>query len=117
MAILTSKSEKRTRRHNRIRAKVQGTKERPRLSVFKSLKFVYAQVIDDDAGTTLVAVNSKDLKIKGSKLGAAEVVGKKIAEMAIAKGVKKVVFDRGGYLFTGIVKKVAESARTGGLEF
>lgn len=115
MAILTSKSEKRTRRHNRIRAKISGTKEQPRVSVFKSLKYMYAQVIDDTTGTTIASASSKDLKIKKSEASVA--VGKELAKLAKAKGVTKVVFDRGGYIYTGRVKTLAETLRAEGLTF
>ena len=115
MAIITSKSEKRTRRHNRIRAKISGTKEQPRVSVFKSLKYMYAQIIDDTTGTTIASASSKDLKNK--KADASVAVGKELAKLAKAKGVTKVVFDRGGYIYTGRVKTLAETLRAEGLTF
>lgn len=110
-----SKTEKRIVRHNRIRAKVFGTEERPRLSVFKSNTSIYAQVINDDARTTIVSTDSRKLKEKG--VAAATVVGREIAKLAKSKGVSKVSFDRGGFIYTGQIKALAEAAREGGLEF
>ena len=109
-------------RRMRVRKKIQGTAEQPRLSVYRSLKHVYAQVIDDTAGATLVSASSREKDLRGSlktgaNIAAAKEVGKLVAERAKAKGVKKVVFDRGGYLFHGRVKALAEAAREGGLEF
>jgi len=106
----------------RIRKKIRGNAERPRLNVFRSLKHIYAQIIDDQKGYTLVSSSTldKELKeaIKGlNKTEAARMVGKRIASLAIEKGIKKVVFDRGGYLYHGRVKALAEGAREGGLEF
>ena len=101
----------RIKRHKRVRAKVSGTPERPRLNVFRSEKNIYAQIIDDVAGNTLVAASSLDNK------AAARAVGKLIAERAKAKGIDTVVFDRGGYLYHGRVAELAEGAREGGLEF
>lgn len=110
------KIQDRTRRHARIRAKIAGTKDIPRLSVFRSGKFIYAQIIDDDKGLTLVA--GSDLKsTKGTKTERAKAVGVAIAEMAKAKGVTKVVFDRGGFLYRGRVASLADGAREGGLKF
>ncbi len=104
------------RRRNRIRAKVSGTTERPRLSIFKSNKFIYAQIIDDSAGKTLAAVSTKaDSKVK--PLVDAGNIGKEIAKLALAKNIEAVVFDRGGYQYTGKIKAVAEGAREGGLKF
>ena len=103
----TIKQEKRARRHKRIRSKISGTLERPRLSVFKSNTSMYAQLIDDSRGTTLAAA-------KGAK---AEVVGGEIAKLALAKGIKAVSFDRGGYLYAGKVKALADAAREAGLTF
>lgn len=113
------KSQKRDRRHNRIRSKVLGTIERPRLSVFRSNKFIYAQIIDDESGKTLVsASDSTEKKGKAEgKVGAAKSVGLEIAKKAIEKNITKVVFDRGGYLYTGRVKAVSDGAREGGLSF
>lgn len=96
----------------RKRRKVFGTAERPRLSVFRSLRNIYAQIIDDSVGRTLVSA-----MVRGGNIAAAEVLGKMIAEKAMAKGIKKVVFDRGRALYHGRVKAVAEAAREGGLEF
>ncbi len=110
----------RQRVHKRIRRKFKGTTERPRLAVFRSLLHIYAQVIDDGKGNTLVAASSaeKDAKIKsGGNLAAAKEVGKLVAERAKEKGISKVVFDRGGYLYHGRVKALADAARETGLEF
>lgn len=100
----------------RIRAKVFGTAERPRLSVFKSNKFIFAQLIDDTAGVTIAAISSKKLAGK-TALASAHHIGKELAERAIEKKIEKVVFDRGGYIYTGKIKAVAEGARAGGLNF
>ena len=109
----------RLKRHKRVRAKVFGTPERPRLNVFRSEKNIYAQVIDDVAGNTLVAASSLDKSIEGNggNKVAARTVGKTVAERAIAKGITEVVFDRGGYLYHGRVSELAEGAREGGLKF
>jgi large subunit ribosomal protein L18 len=109
----------RTRIKKRIRSKVQGTAERPRLAVFRSLKHIYAQVIDDASGRTIVAASSrdKDSGTKGSNTAAAKVVGALIAKKAKDKGIKAVVFDRGGYLYHGNIKALADAARENGLEF
>ncbi len=110
------KKQKRARRHARVRAKVRGTSARPRLSVFRSNKSIYAQIIDDETGTTLVSAS--DVKdTKGTNIERAQKVGKELAEKAQAKKIKEVVFDRGGYLFAGRVKALAEAAREGGLQF
>lgn len=110
------KKEKRIRRHSRIRSKVKGTSDRPRLSVFRSNKYIYAQLIDDVEAKTIVAANSS--KAKGKTLTErAEETGKAIAEAAKDKKVTAVVFDRGGYLYTGAVKALAEAARKEGLKF
>ncbi len=106
----------RRRRQQRIRAKVVGSEIRPRLSIYKSNVAMYAQVIDDNKGITLVSASSMKAK-KGNKTDAARLVGTEIAKLAKAKGITKVVFDRGGFIFTGRVKALAESAREGGLEF
>lgn len=111
------KQIKRVRRHAKIRSKVAGTETAPRLSVFKSNKYVYAQIINDDKSITLVSATSLGLSTKAKKVDTAFEVGKAIAQKAIAQGVKKVVFDRGGFVFTGAVKAVAEGAREGGLQF
>ena len=110
MQTKQSKTAKRERRHARIRAKVFGTEDRPRLAVFRSNKFVYAQLIDDAHGTTLAQATSKDIKD-------ARGVGEAIAKQATAQNITKAVFDRGGFLFAGSVKAVAEGARAGGLSF
>ena len=109
----------RMKRHQRVRAKVSGTPERPRLNVFRSKNNIYAQVIDDVAGNTLVAASTLDKVIEGNggNKDAARAVGKLVAERAKAKGIDKVVFDRGGYLYHGRVQELAEGAREGGLEF
>jgi large subunit ribosomal protein L18 len=107
----------RTRRHNRIRAKVTGTADRPRASVFRSNRQMVVQLIDDVAGKTLVAVHEV-LKVKeGGKVGQATVIGKKVAVDAKAKGIEKIVFDRGGYQYQGRVKAVADAMRENGLVF
>jgi large subunit ribosomal protein L18 len=113
---MISREQKRKKRHNRVRAKVAGTIERPRLSVFKSNKDVYVQLIDDITGVTLVAANS--LKITDKTLSEkSKLVGIEIAKRAKTKNISKVVFDRSGYLYTGLIKSLADSAREGGLEF
>lgn len=110
-----SKLQSRIRRHSRIRAKVKGTAERPRLALFKSNRFLSVQVIDDGAGATLVAAHGREF---GGSLGAqAKAVGKAIAERAHAKGISAVVFDRGGYQYAAQVKALADAAREGGLTF
>ena len=113
------KQEKRLRRHKQVRAKIYGTKERPRLCVFKSVKYIYAQLIDDEKGKTLAAVSYRELKGKGAKtkVDTAKEVGKLIAKKALEKKIEKVVFDRGGYQYHGRVKALAEGAREGGLKF
>ncbi|MBI4133312.1 50S ribosomal protein L18 [Candidatus Uhrbacteria bacterium] len=113
------KREIRERRHRRVRAKIFGTPTRPRLSVFRSAKHTSAQLIDDVNGRTLVAASDRDVKLeKGSgKVGAAEAVGKLLAERATAKNLVQVVFDRGGYAYHGRVEAVARGARGGGLKF
>jgi len=110
------KTAQRLRRRTRIRAKVSGTTERPRLSVFKSNKFTYAQLIDDTTGKTIAAVSTEGAKAK-TPLLAAQEAGKTLAEMATKKNVEKVVFDRGGYIYTGKIKAIADGAREGGLKF
>ncbi|MBR1871765.1 MAG: 50S ribosomal protein L18 [Bacteroidales bacterium] len=117
-----SKIERRQRIHYRIRKHVNGTAERPRLVVFRSNKQIYAQVIDDEKGFTLCAAASNDkllaAECKGkSGIEAAAIVGKAVAERAIAKGIDAVAFDRGGYLYHGRVKSLADAAREGGLKF
>lgn len=104
------------RRHRRIRAKVAGTTEQPRLSIFRSNKNIYAQIIDDSVSKTLVAFSSDKAKSK-KFLEKSKEVGIQIAKLAIEKGISKVVFDRGGFLYTGRVKALADGAREGGLKF
>jgi large subunit ribosomal protein L18 len=110
----------RRRIHTRIRKRLSGTQQRPRLAVFRSLNHIYAQVIDDREGVTLAAASTvmKSVGVKnGGNVAGAKAIGKQIAEMAQAKGIKKVVFDRGGFLFHGRIKALAEAAREAGLEF
>ena len=113
-----SKNIIRLRIHTRIRRRVKGTTERPRLAVFRSVKHIYAQVIDDMNGKTLVAASSNEKSSpNGGNVAGAKSVGKTVAERAKDKGIKSVVFDRGGYLYHGRVKALAEAARAAGLEF
>ena len=112
-----NRGKQRKLRHNRVRAKVAGTASKPRLNIFRSLSQIYAQLIDDEAGKTLAAASSKEIKKKGKKSELAAKVGKLAAERAQALGIKKVVFDRGGYQYHGRVKELAEAARSAGLEF
>ncbi len=109
----------RLKRHKRVRAKISGTPERPRLNVFRSETNIYAQVIDDVHGVTLVSASSleKNFSCEGTKTDAARQVGLNVAERARAKGIETVVFDRGGYIYHGRVKALAEGAREGGLQF
>jgi large subunit ribosomal protein L18 len=108
----------RQKRHNRVRARVIGTSERPRLNVFRSLNHIYAQVIDDVRGHTMVAASTLDQDVaEAPKIEQAKAVGKLVAERARAAGVNKVVFDRGGYLYHGRIKSLADGAREGGLDF
>ncbi|MBC7924637.1 MAG: 50S ribosomal protein L18 [Bryobacteraceae bacterium] len=109
----------RLRIHRRIRKKLSGTPERPRLAVFRSVKHIYAQVIDDTAGRTLAAAssNEKDVSFNGGNLAGAKEIGRLVAERAKEKGIASVVFDRGGYLYHGRIKALADAAREGGLEF
>ena len=113
------KKEIRSRIHQRIRRKLSGTSERPRLAVFRSVAHIYAQVIDDTAGKTLVAASSVDKgsRTNGGNVAAAKTIGKLVAERAKEKGIKQVVFDRGGYPYHGRVKALADAARAAGLEF
>lgn len=111
------KKEKRERRHKRIRAKISGTKEMPRLCVFKSNRYISAQIIDDQNSLTLASSHSRDMKGKGTMSEKAFKVGQDIATKAQAKKVKNVVFDRGGFIYTGCVKALADGARDGGLKF
>jgi len=109
----------RKKRHKRVRSKITGTTQRPRLNVFRSEKHIYAQIIDDTKGATICSASSleKDFEISGSNKEAAKKVGQKVAERAKAKGIETVVFDRGGYIYHGRVKELAEAAREGGLTF
>jgi large subunit ribosomal protein L18 len=113
------KKEIRSRIHQRIRRKLSGTKERPRLAVFRSVAHIYAQIIDDVEGRTLASASSVDKngKTKGGNVAAAKAIGKLVAERAKEKGVKQVVFDRGGYQYHGRIKALADAAREAGLEF
>lgn len=116
------RNEQRKVRHLRVRKKLNGTAERPRLNVFRSEKHIYAQIVNDDLGTTLVAASSLDKELKsqlkaGNNKEAAKVVGALVAKRALEKGIKSVVFDRGGYLYHGRVEFFAEAAREAGLEF
>lgn len=117
-----SRKESRLRRHSRVRKTILGTPDRPRLSVFRSLSDIYAQVIDDAAGTTLVSASSIDHALRVETTGLnktdqAKLVGKAVAQRAQEKGIKTVVFDRGGFRYIGRVKALAEAAREAGLEF
>jgi len=112
----------RKRRHARVRRKISGTSQVPRLNVFRSLKHIYAQIIDDSVGQTLVSASTLDPEVREqiaglSKTDQAKVVGQRLAEKALSKGVTKVVFDRGGYLYHGRVEALAKASREGGLQF
>ncbi len=109
----------RVKRHSRVRSKISGTAERPRLSVFRSENHIYAQIIDDVAGNTLVSASTveKSFEGSGSNCEAAKKIGETIAERALKKGIEEVVFDRGGYIYHGRVQALAEGAREGGLKF
>jgi large subunit ribosomal protein L18 len=118
----TSKDQTRRRIHQRLRNRLEGSKERPRLNVYRSLNHIYAQVIDDGNGVTLVSASTVQGRKKGEKrtggnVASAKEVGKTIAQRAQEKGIKKVVFDRGGYLYHGRIKALADAAREAGLEF
>jgi len=123
MAKLDEKVSKRLRRHKRVRNKVLGTAERPRLSVYRSAKHIYAQLVDDSTGRTLASASTRKLEgvqagdKEGRKVAEARAVGKKLAELAKAKGIEAVCFDRGGYLYHGRVAAVAAGARAAGLRF
>ena len=123
MKNMKDKTAHRKRAHQRLRQRVEGTVARPRLSVFKSSRYVYAQVIDDKSGSTLVQASSMEAEVRsGVEAGAtskaaARRVGEVVAERAKSKGITKVVFDRGGYIYHGKVKELAEGARSKGLEF
>lgn len=116
------RSSERRRVHKRIREKISGSSSRPRLCVYRSSKYVYAQIIDDTQGKTLVAASTAEKGVRGDlkqadNIKASKIVGKTIAERARAKGIEAVVFDRGGYLYHGRIKAVAEAARESGLKF
>ncbi len=116
------KNTDRKKRHERVRVKISGTAERPRLCVYRSLNNIYAQIIDDVAGNTLVACSSKEKAVAAllegkTKVEQAKIVGEELAKKAIAKGIEEVVFDRGGYLYIGRVQALADGARAGGLKF
>src|SRR5690554_1446533 len=125
MPVQTSRREARVKRHLRLRKKVTGNAERPRLSVFKSLRHIYAQIIDDTAGKTILCASTLEPEIKkqtdkaksGGNVEGAKIVGEIIAERALANGIKKVVFDRGGNIYHGRVAALAEAARKKGLDF
>jgi len=115
-------NDARLKRHYRMRKDLNGTAERPRLNVFRSLNHIYAQIINDDTSTTLVSASTLDKEIcatieNGGNIEAAKLIGKEVAKRAIAKGIEKVVFDRGGYIYHGRIAAVAEGAREAGLKF
>lgn len=117
-----NKNQERLKRHKRVRAKIKGTAESPRLSVYRTLNHIYAQIIDDVKGNTLVTASTLDKELKGSfegkdKKAQAFAVGELLAKKAKAKKIKTIVFDRGGYLYTGRVQSLADGARKGGLQF
>src|SRR6266852_3817658 len=121
MLTQSSKNANRRHVHERIRKKILGTAQRPRLNVYRSLNHIYVQLIDDLKGVTLVAASTADdrkgARVTGGNVASAKTVGKKIAELAKQKGIAKVVFDRGGYIYHGRVKAVADAAREAGLQF
>lgn len=122
MARIKSRSAARKRRHTRVRKQISGTIERPRLNVFRSVSEIYAQVIDDEAGQTLASASTIDHDLRAdlegkSKTEQARMIGEALAERAKLRGIEKVVFDRGGYRYSGRVKALADGARKGGLEF
>jgi len=122
MLTVVSKNAVRQRIHARIRERLQGREQAPRLNVFRSLNHIYAQVVDDDRGVTLLAASTRDQEVRktlktGGNVAAAKVVGKVLAARAQAAGITRVVFDRGGYAYHGRVKALAEAAREGGLRF
>jgi large subunit ribosomal protein L18 len=117
-----TKEEARKARHFRVRKKVSGTSEKPRLNIFRSLNHIYAQVVDDFTGSTVIAASSLDKELKGKiksggNIEAAKTVGSLVAKKLLDKGISQVVFDRGGYLYHGRVKALADAAREGGLKF
>ena len=119
--MLMNKNESRQKRHRRVRKRVMGTSERPRLNIYRSLNHIYAQVIDDTKGSTIAAASSLDSSLKESKSGGnvegAKAVGRLVAERAKEAGISRVVFDRGGYLYHGRIQALADAGREGGLEF
>ena len=119
MVSKKDRNEARIKRHRRVRKNISGTAERPRLNVFRSLNHIYAQIIDDTKGITLVSASTMDKEFKeyGGNCEAAKAVGKMVAQKALEKGIKAVVFDRGGYVYHGRVASLAEGAREGGLDF
>lgn len=117
MIKATSKNTLRLRRHSRVRKKISGTPEQPRLAVYRSNQYIYVQVIDDVNRITLAQSNSKELKLNSHNIEAAKAVGKDIAEKVLKLKIENVVFDRGGYLYHGRVKALAEAAREAGLKF
>ncbi len=122
MFRLSDRRELRLRRHRRVRRRVAGTAERPRLNVFRSNKHIYAQVIDDEAGVTLVSASTLDPEVRArvgatATVGAAREVGEAVARRALGRGIERVVFDRGGYVYHGRVRALAEGARGAGLQF
>ena len=122
MISKVDKNAERVKRHKRIRNRISGTQQKPRLCVFRSDKHIYAQIIDDTVGKTLVAASTKEKDVAAevaemNKSQAATVVGKALAKKALAAGIEEVVFDRGGYLYTGRVAALADGAREGGLKF
>ena len=119
MLLKADKNKTRQKRHLRVRNRVAGTAARPRLNVFRSLKHIYAQVIDDDKGITIAAASTldKDFNGTGGNIAAAKAVGTAIAKKALEKGINEVVFDRGGYIYHGRIAALAQAAREGGLKF
>lgn len=122
MISKSDKNEARKKRHYRMRKNIVGTSDRPRLNIYRSLQNIYAQIIDDNNGTTVVSASTMDEVFKGKfsnggNVDAAKAVGKLVAERALEKGIKAVVFDRGGYLYHGRIKELADAAREAGLEF
>ncbi|MBQ3972175.1 MAG: 50S ribosomal protein L18 [Selenomonadaceae bacterium] len=119
MLIKADKNKARQKRHRRVRNHISGTAARPRLNVFRSLANIYAQIIDDEKGMTLVAASTQDKEFKdyGGNVAAAKAIGTEIAKRALDKGISEVVFDRGGYVYHGRVAALAEAAREAGLKF
>lgn len=113
----TDRKKIRVKKHNRLRYKLKGTTERPRLAVFRSARHIYAQIIDDTVGQTLAAASTLELQLNGSKSDIAKAVGEAIGKKALEKNITKVVFDRGGNIYHGRIKALAEGAREAGLEF